>query len=49
LPFDGAVIGASLLLDRDPPRMARSMVEKFATALPWFGTFVTPRASQPVA
>lgn len=39
LPFDGAVIGASLLLDRDPPRMIRSMVEKFATALPFFGTF----------
>lgn len=39
LPFDGAAIGASLLLDRTPPRMARSMVEKFATALPWFGTF----------
>jgi len=37
LPFDGAVIGASLLLDREPPRMIRSMVEKFATALPWFG------------
>lgn len=38
LPFDGAVIGASVLLDRDPPRMVRSMVEKFATALPFFGT-----------
>lgn len=38
LPFDGAVIGGSLLLDRDPPRMARSMVEKFATSLPFFGT-----------
>ncbi|MBI5609854.1 MAG: acyltransferase family protein [Deltaproteobacteria bacterium] len=39
LPFDGVVIGTSLLLDRDPPRMARSMVEKFATSLPFFGTF----------
>ncbi|MSQ84205.1 MAG: acyltransferase family protein [Myxococcales bacterium] len=39
LPFDGAVIGASLLLEREPPRMVRSMVEKFATALPFFGTF----------
>jgi len=38
LPFDGAVIGASLLLQRDPPRMVRSMVEKFATSLPFFGT-----------
>lgn len=39
LPLDGVVIGTSLLLDRDPPRMIRSMVEKFATRLPWFGTF----------
>ncbi len=39
LPFDGAVIGTSLLINRDPPRMVRSMVEKFATAAPFFGTF----------
>lgn len=39
LPFDGVAIGAALLLDRDPPRMVRSMVEKFATSLPFFGTF----------
>ncbi len=37
LPFDGAAIGAALLLERDPPRMIRSMVEKFATGLPFFG------------
>lgn len=45
LPFDGAVIGASLLMDRDPPRIVRSMVEKFATSLPFFGTFCN-RAGQ---
>ncbi|MCO4761064.1 MAG: acyltransferase family protein [Myxococcales bacterium] len=39
LPFDGMMIGASLLLERDPPRMIRSMVEKFAIRTPWFGTF----------
>ncbi len=38
LPFDAAAIGASMLLDREPPRIVRSMVEKFATALPFFGT-----------
>ena len=38
LPFDAAVIGAAALLDREPPRMVRSMVEKFATGLPFFGT-----------
>ncbi len=39
LPFDGMMVGTSLLLDRDPPRMIRSMVEKFAIRTPWFGTF----------
>jgi 1-acyl-sn-glycerol-3-phosphate acyltransferase len=37
LPFDGAAIGAAMLLEREPPRMVRSMVEKFATGLPFFG------------
>ena len=39
LPFDGMMIGSSLLLERDPPRMIRSMVEKFAIRTPLFGTF----------
>jgi 1-acyl-sn-glycerol-3-phosphate acyltransferase len=39
MPFDGLVIGSSLLLDRDPPRMVRSMIEKFIARLPVFGTF----------
>ena len=38
LPFDALAIGASMMLDRQPPRVVRSMVEKFATALPYFGT-----------
>jgi len=37
LPFDGAMIGSALLLERNPPIMVRTMVEKFATALPFFG------------
>ncbi len=41
LPFDGMVIGTALLLERDPPRMIRAMVEKFVPTLPFFGTFVT--------
>jgi 1-acyl-sn-glycerol-3-phosphate acyltransferase len=40
LPFDGLVIGAALFLECDPPRMARSMVEKFIPTVPfasyWF-------------
>lgn len=40
LPFDGAVIAAQMLLEHQPGRMPRTMVEKFATALPGFGQLV---------
>ena len=40
LPFDGAVIAAQMLLEHAPGRMPRTMVEKFATALPGFGQLV---------
>ncbi len=40
LPFDGMAIGSALLLEHEPPRIARTMVEKFATALPGFGDLV---------
>lgn len=40
LPFDGMVIGSAMLLEHEPPRIARTMVEKFATALPGFGDLV---------
>ncbi|MBK6690431.1 MAG: acyltransferase family protein [Deltaproteobacteria bacterium] len=39
LPFDGMMIGTSLILDRDPPRMARSMVEKWSARLPFVSVF----------
>jgi 1-acyl-sn-glycerol-3-phosphate acyltransferase len=35
LPIDGMMIATSLLLDRDPPVLARSMVEKWAQRLPF--------------
>jgi 1-acyl-sn-glycerol-3-phosphate acyltransferase len=35
LPIDGMLIATSLLLDRDPPLLARSMVEKWAQRLPF--------------
>ena len=41
LPVDGMVLGASLLLDGNPPRMVRSMVERFVPRLPWVNTFFT--------
>lgn len=39
LPFDGFLIAASLLLEKDPPRLVRSMVERWATTLPFVSTF----------
>ncbi|MCX7958495.1 MAG: acyltransferase family protein [Deltaproteobacteria bacterium] len=39
LPFDGFLIAASLLLEKDPPRLIRSMVEKWAPTLPFVSTF----------
>ena len=39
VPIDGAMIGTSLFLDRDPPRMIRAMVEKWSQTLPFVSTF----------
>ncbi|MCC6555220.1 MAG: acyltransferase family protein [Polyangiaceae bacterium] len=39
IPLDGLVIGASLFLDADPPRIMRSMVEKWTQTLPFVSTF----------
>lgn len=39
IPLDGMMIGTACLLDRDPPRMIRSMVERWVPTLPlvsWF-------------
>jgi 1-acyl-sn-glycerol-3-phosphate acyltransferase len=47
LPLDGVMIAASLMLDRDPPRFARSMVEKWTAELPFVATFF-PRVGQVV-
>ena len=50
LPFDGLVIGGSVLFDRDPPRIIRSMIERAQeadghivniTPAPWSGPFFT--------
>lgn len=38
LPFDGMMIAAALMLDREPPRMVRTMVERFIPRLPWLST-----------
>ncbi|MBI4951376.1 MAG: acyltransferase family protein [Myxococcales bacterium] len=39
LPLDATLIAASMFLDADPPRLIRSMVEKWTQTLPFVGTF----------
>lgn len=39
LPMDGVIIGASMFLDAEPPRIIRSMVEKWTQTLPFVSTF----------
>jgi 1-acyl-sn-glycerol-3-phosphate acyltransferase len=38
LPIDGLLIGASMFLDAEPPRIVRSMVEKWTQTLPFVST-----------
>jgi 1-acyl-sn-glycerol-3-phosphate acyltransferase len=39
LPFDGAMGVLDVLLHTDPPRLARSMVDRWAGSLPWVNVF----------
>jgi 1-acyl-sn-glycerol-3-phosphate acyltransferase len=39
LPFDGMMIGMAMLVEADPPRMIRAMVEKWVPTLPFASTF----------
>ena len=39
LPLDAAMIGMSLLLEGEPPRVVRAMVEKWAPTLPFVAPF----------
>jgi len=38
IPLDGYMIGASMFLDGEPPRIIRSMVEKWTQTVPFFST-----------
>jgi 1-acyl-sn-glycerol-3-phosphate acyltransferase len=40
LPFDGAMIGVAMLTEATPPRVVRSMVEKWVPSLPFVSTFM---------
>ena len=35
IPIDGALIGAAMFMDAEPPRFIRAMVEKWAVSLPF--------------
>jgi 1-acyl-sn-glycerol-3-phosphate acyltransferase len=39
LPFDAAMVGVSLLVELDPPRSARALVEKWVPTLPFVSSF----------
>jgi 1-acyl-sn-glycerol-3-phosphate acyltransferase len=39
LPFDAAMLGVSLLIELDPPRFARALVEKWVPTLPFVSSF----------
>lgn len=39
IPIDGMLIASSLLLEADPPRLARGMVERWAPSLPFISTW----------
>lgn len=45
IPLDGMIIGCSLVLDADPPRFPRSMVEKWSATIP-FVSVLFPRCGQ---
>lgn len=45
LPFDGLVIGSAMYLEGDPPRVVRSMVERFVPAVP-FASYLFNRWGQ---
>lgn len=47
VPLDGVIVGTSLMLDAEPPRFPRSMVEKWSASLPFFSTLF-PRCGQVV-
>ncbi len=45
LPIDGAMIATALLMEADPPRIARGMVEYFVPRLPWLNVALTRSGS----
>jgi 1-acyl-sn-glycerol-3-phosphate acyltransferase len=40
LPFDAAMIEVGMLIDKDPPRVVRALIEKWVPTLPFVSTFM---------
>ena len=40
LPFDAAMIEVALLLEKDPPRIVRALIEKWVPTLPFISTYM---------
>lgn len=40
IPIDGMMIGAGIFLEGDPPRVLRSMIDRFVSSLPFVSTFL---------
>ncbi len=40
LPFDAAMVEVALLIDKDPPRVARALVDTWVPTLPFVSTFM---------
>lgn len=41
IPIDGLMIGTSLFLEGDPPRVCRSMIDRFVSSLPYVSILLT--------
>ncbi|TVQ94769.1 MAG: acyltransferase family protein [Deltaproteobacteria bacterium] len=41
IPLDGMILATSMMLDIEPPRLVRGMVERWVPGLPWFSTLFT--------
>lgn len=41
IPIDGALVGAAMFMDAEPPRIIRAMVEKWAVSLPFVSLLFT--------
>ena len=41
IPIDAMMIGTALLLEGEPPRAVRSMIERFVPTIPFVGVFLT--------